>query len=630
MLSASRRVITHDKIIEVMKKLGYENVKPGVCNGLAQMWVQAVLCGEIEKFITRLYFICQTPDLLQKINAAKAKKGVNLTDEDRACIDILAFFDGVQLYQNFHLYTHLLNDKPHHLDAAAIAALTLPIKLEKQPIIEIYSENRLVSVSSLQQYLNELAKELALYSKNKAALSIFEPLPELVITLHSRTHKVVLRYNREIACWELTDANQYTPFYLLSEVSALTILQSLTEGIITSVNISVFTTADNELKNLIRTTLTKFKKVAPISRISSSVLPLKAHLLTLTAMRGDEASFVKVAKEIPNLNLYEYMLEASKTAMFHGQTGIVNIIIRDYLDCLMHPDDTQEFLAMAITNRHHDLIKTFVRIGADVDEPFQGQRPLHIAVEADNLEALKELISLDADITLTNEDDKTPLFYAIRLHRIAIVDYLAGLEKTNLEAPNKNGNTPLVVAVRQNSAAACEVLLKHKANPDTKNSMGETATLVSCTLGHEDCLNTLIRHGANLNLFDDIGRTPIFITVTKQSWNMVAMILLNLRTLESFNSFSYQITMDYLRDIIQCAVEQLEKFEDAGKKKFHSDTKHHDNALGMMLMKKPKIDFCVFFKPKEKQRQDYLSKIRHACKPASVLDADPRTGYIRL
>lgn len=632
MLSARKSVITHDSIINIMEKLDYKEVKKGVCNGLAQMWVQAVFCEEIEKFITRLHFICETPDLLEKINTAKVKKGLNLSDEDRACIDVLAFFDGIQLYQNFHLYTHLFNHNPHHLDAAAIAALTLPLKLEKRPIIEIYSENRLFNIFSMQRYLSELAEEFDLYNKNKAALALFKQfLPELVIALHTCTHKVALRYNSRMTCWELTDANQYPPFDLPRRAAAPIILESLTEGLVSPVNISIFTTADNVFKHLMQTTLTKFKRPGPITPIvSTAMTQKKTHLLALTAMRGDEENFVKVAKEIPNLQLWEYMLTASKTAVFHGQTGIANIIINQYPDCLMRADETQEFLAMVITNKQNDLIKTMIKMGADVDELFQGQRPLHHAINADNLEAVKELISLGANISLTNKNDKSPLFHAIKLHRIAIVDYLAGLEKTNLEATNKNGNTPLIAAVQQNSSLACEVLLKHKANPDKANSSGETPALVSCTLGHRECLNTIIRYGANLNLFDNARRTPMFVTVLKQSWDMAAMILLNLKTLESFNPFSYQFIMNYFSDIVRSLTEQLETVGNEEKKRFRSDVKHHRNTLGLMLMKKPKTDFCIFFKPREKQRQDYLNEIRRACKPTSVHDIGSRAGYIRI
>ncbi len=631
MLSAHRTIITHDKIIKVMAELGYEGVEKGICNGLAQMWIQAVFCEEIEKFIARLYFICGTPDLLKRIETANGKKGINLSEEDRACIEMLAFFDGVQLYQNFRLYTHLFNKKPHHLDAAAISEITLPIKLEKRPIMEIYSENRLFNSFSLQRFLNELAGEFALYYKNKAMMTLFkQPLPDLVIALHSCTHKVVLRYNNRVACWELADANKYIPFDLPQFISAPFILESLTEGYVSPVNVSIFTTADNVLKDIMRTTLTKLKRQKPINKLSAATKTHKnTHLLALTAMRGDEENFLKIAQEIPNLELWDYMLPAAKTAVFHGQTGIANIIISQYPDCLMRAEETQEYLAMVINNRQNDLIQAMVRMGAEVDEPLDNQRPLHIAVKADNLDAVKELIALGADPSLTNGDE-TPLFYAIRLHRIAIINYLAGLKKTSLEKPNKNGNTPLIAAVRQNSSAACEALLRHKANPDLVNSTGETAALISCTLGHADCLAALIKHGANLHLADGFGRTPIFIAVLKQSWNMAAMILLNLKTLESFNPFSYQFTVSYLRDIIRSVTERLEAFDNDDKKRFRSDVKHHRNALGLMLMKKPTTTFGIFSKPKEKQRQDYLSKIRKACEPASLANVDSRTSYVRI
>lgn len=632
MLSASKNIISHDKIINVMTKVGHKGIKEGVCNGLAQMYTQAIFCEETEKFISRLYFICETPDLEQKINAAKAKKGRHLSEDDQACLDVLAFFEGVQLYQNFHFHTHLLDNKPHHLDAAAIATLTDPIKLANHPIVEIYSENRLFNKASLQRYLNVLAVEFELYDKNRMALaSIKQPTTELIIALHSCTHKIILRRNTRTAHWELTDANQYTPFDLPHETAAEAILLALTEGTVAPVNISIFTTDDNILKNVMGTILAKLKNTNLINTSSANAMTSKkTHLLTLTAMRGDEETFLKIAKKIPNHALWEYMLSASKTAMYHGQTNIMNIIIEQYPDCVMTANDTAEFLTMAITNRQTELIKKIVAAGADVDEAMNDQRPLHIAICIDNIDAVKELIALGANINLKNKDDDNPLFLAIKLHKISIIDYLCKLKATNINDTNKNGDTPLIAAVRENSSAACEILLGHQADPDKQNNMGETAAILACSLNHHHCLNMLIKYGANLNLFDMTGRTPVTVSLIKQNWDMCATLLLNLKNLESFNSFSYQLTINYLRDIIRCVSEQLSVLNDYKKKVVKSDIKHHRGALGMILMKNPKADFCVFFKPAEKKRKAYLKEIYTACKPTPPLDVDSHSGYIRL
>lgn len=632
-MSASNWVIAHDKITDVMASLGYAEVEDGVCNGLAHMLLQAGFCGEKEVFMTRLHFICGDPWLLNKIATAKAKKGVNLTERDRACIDILAFFDGVQLHQNFNLYPHLLKNGTYHLDAATISELTLPLKLEKRRVVEIYSDNRLFSFGSMQIYLEQLTKEFSAFYKKKAMSDTArETAPDIGLAFHSCSHKIVLGFNPILRYWEIIDANQYPLVALRYGVPAVTILDALTEGQIAPVNISAFTLSDSSFRKEMQTSLSEVRKEYHIDTADAcAVSSNNTHLLQLTAMRGDKTRFLRTAKKIKankNLQLRDYMLPAAKIALIHAQTTIINTIIQRYPDCLMDTSKVQEFLEIAIRTRQNSLIKKIVDYGAKINGVCSdGQRPLHVAVLTDNLPAAIKLISLGADVNLASEQGELPIVQAIKLRRIAMLDYLAGLENISFVSAHANAEPVLLVAVKENSSASCDALLKNKANPDVKNTMGETAALIACGLGYRDCLVSLIAHRANLNLFDKIGRTPLFMCLLRQHWEMAANILLTLKSLESFNQFSYQLMINYLRNIIECAADQLASLPAEKRKQTWLDIKHKRNALGMILSKKPENNCFVFFKCDG--REKHLKEIRSACKPAAV-EIDSHTAYVRV
>jgi hypothetical protein len=91
-------------------------------------------------------------------------------------------------------------------------------------------------------------------------------------------------------------------------------------------------------------------------------------------------------------------------------------------------------------------------------------------------------------------------------------------ESANCNSQNKDGDTPLHLAVKNNNFSRVESLLKGGANPNQKNNSGFTPLHISAYLGFRDISILLIRAGASLNIEATNGNTPAQLAI-KQGHN---------------------------------------------------------------------------------------------------------------
>jgi cytohesin len=83
-----------------------------------------------------------------------------------------------------------------------------------------------------------------------------------------------------------------------------------------------------------------------------------------------------------------------------------------------------------------------------------------------------------------NKNGYTPLYIAAgRGHTEAIKLLLAA--KASVDAPNKNGSTPLLIVAQQGHTEAIKLLLAANADP-TKEVQGWTALAIADRNGHKD------------------------------------------------------------------------------------------------------------------------------------------------
>jgi hypothetical protein len=97
--------IYHQKIINVMNELGYSANDDGACFGIAMMAIQACVAGDMQIFNERLEFINTNQNLITDIKKlSERNKNSSTSAYEQKLIDVIAFFDGVELYHSPELH----------------------------------------------------------------------------------------------------------------------------------------------------------------------------------------------------------------------------------------------------------------------------------------------------------------------------------------------------------------------------------------------------------------------------------------------------------------------------------------------------------------------------------------------
>jgi uncharacterized protein len=80
----------------------------------------------------------------------------------------------------------------------------------------------------------------------------------------------------------------------------------------------------------------------------------------------------------------------------------------------------------------------------------------------------------------------------------------------NFDEKDRNGFTPLMVAVYYNHSEIVTYLCEKGANINTQDNDGRTALMYAIEYGYDSTFNILIHHGADVNLLDKEGHNALW------------------------------------------------------------------------------------------------------------------------
>lgn len=137
------------------------------------------------------------------------------------------------------------------------------------------------------------------------------------------------------------------------------------------------------------------------------------------------------------------------------------------------------------------------------------------AARAGDTEKVKQLLSKGADINAPEpESGDTPLLAAIDKGQWATAEYLLK-QRPDLNLEDKNGNSPLYLAVSRGDSALAMVNLLLEAGapvelgPKHGDNAGATPLHIACATGANGCLESLLRHRASATKQLPSGATPL-------------------------------------------------------------------------------------------------------------------------
>ena len=137
------------------------------------------------------------------------------------------------------------------------------------------------------------------------------------------------------------------------------------------------------------------------------------------------------------------------------------------------------------------------------------------AARTGDTEKVKQLLSKGADINAPEpESGDTPLLAAIDKGQWATAEYLLK-QRPDLSLEDKNGNSPLYLAVSRGDSALAMVNLLLEAGapvelgPKHGDNAGATPLHIACATGANGCLESLLRHRASATKQLPSGATPL-------------------------------------------------------------------------------------------------------------------------
>uniref|UniRef100_A0A8D8A120 Ankyrin-1 n=1 Tax=Culex pipiens TaxID=7175 RepID=A0A8D8A120_CULPI len=139
--------------------------------------------------------------------------------------------------------------------------------------------------------------------------------------------------------------------------------------------------------------------------------------------------------------------------------------------------------------------------------------PLHLAVESNRLDVVKQLIAGQMDVNLLDDEGNTPIF---RVKSFEMIDYL--LQKgANINVANQFQSTMLFNIVFYGEFDSLPFLFELKDSNgyelskiiNVPNDIGETLLHVACRTGNLKIVKLLIQKGADVNLKNKSSDTPL-------------------------------------------------------------------------------------------------------------------------
>jgi ankyrin repeat protein len=192
------------------------------------------------------------------------------------------------------------------------------------------------------------------------------------------------------------------------------------------------------------------------------------------------------------------------------------------------PDGGQTALMWAAAERHTDVVRGLLKLGANVNAMSRaGFTPLVFAVIADDGGSTQALLTAGADPNYSLPSGGTPLIVALSYHSTAAATALleGGARTTVRDA--KSGMTPLHTAAQGGNVTIVKALLARKADPNVRTPKataergprgggggarapgpGELTPLMLAAKGdHQDVIRALLGSGADPSLRAQDGST---------------------------------------------------------------------------------------------------------------------------
>ncbi|RHZ65526.1 uncharacterized protein CDV56_109049 [Aspergillus thermomutatus] len=214
-------------------------------------------------------------------------------------------------------------------------------------------------------------------------------------------------------------------------------------------------------------------------------------------------------------------------AACHGHRHVLRILAEKQAYLEARESSTRRTpLSQAAGNGHHAVVELLVDRGAKLESKDAGGRtPLSWAVQNCHPDMVELLLEKGANPDCKDASKEQLLLWAAQTGHAAITGLLAANPKTNLNATDDEGLTPLWWAVGNQNLVIAKILLERGANPEVRDAASQTPLMWAVRNMHEGLTRILLEKGAVIDARDKYERTAFFWAVENNHEGMVRLLL---------------------------------------------------------------------------------------------------------
>ncbi|WP_165485081.1 ankyrin repeat domain-containing protein [Legionella rowbothamii] len=484
------------------------------------MMVQAILAQDEQSFWERLDFIAAYKPLFNNLkkDIEEAKKKVQsskdqpLDEKSEKLLEVLAFFDGIELYLVPTQHIDLFDDIISQEDINKIYPFISSKKLKDTKLTHLLNKPYAFDKQNLKNYLNNLA-------------NVFDDTnTSLPMIVRNVNHSICLKYHKKNRTWLCVDINvlgleNNSYFHNLT-------IEELADSIFTSfvpekyphvvINMEILTNKENPT---LQSALEDLHAQHPITFKQAKIHDHLDTGLLFLACRHDHLDVIKDLLKQPTVSV--------NTKTLRGETPLLIACAKGHLEVvqelLKHPEiavnesnlKKQTPLSFACAKKYTLVVQALLEHKLiDVNQVVGDQNkksPLYIACEYGYYDIVQKLVEReDILVDQGNSGDITPLCAASYLGLVDIVWAL--LPKSNINQPSNAGNGPLHYACALPSSEVNQhiihLLLEHGASLTAKNNNEETAIDVALASENSVAIYMLLEFTLDNGLDPDQVMSP--------------------------------------------------------------------------------------------------------------------------
>lgn len=163
----------------------------------------------------------------------------------------------------------------------------------------------------------------------------------------------------------------------------------------------------------------------------------------------------------------------------------------------------------AVKQEHWDIVQAFITLGFDSYTAWECAKDCTTLYR--NADFTKQMLKAGADVNAKDKNGWTPLMVASQEDLSGYANFLVQ-SGADPNVKDNRGRTALMIAAQHENALSMEVLIKAGADLNAKDSIGRTALMIAAQKNHRLCGGILQRAGADLNAQDIGGQTALMLS----------------------------------------------------------------------------------------------------------------------